>query len=347
MDIQKIRVAIVGLGSIGKKHVNAISKVHETELVAIVDKDSNVLNKLEKKVNFYNSINELFRNEKIDGVIIATPNSCHLHNGLEVIKNNCPILIEKPITTSSRDTLKLIEASRKNNVEILVGHHRRHNPIIQKALEIINNNQIGKIRTVHVHCQMFKPNQYFQESEWQKQDGAGPIFVNLIHDLDLMNHLFGDVKSVFAHSQLSIRGYENEDVSSAILEFKNGILCTLLLSDSVASPWSWELTARENVIYPFTNETCYFIGGTFGSLSLPNLKIWNYLDEPHWHKPISTTSIPINFSDPFENQIKHFTKVIKKDELPIVTAEIANKSIKVIEAIKLSSQKKQLVEIKH
>ena len=45
-----------------------------------------------------------------------------------------------------------------------------------------------------------------------------------------------------------------------------------------------------------------------------NLKIWNYLDEPHWHKPITTTSIPINFSDPFENQIKHFTKVIKKDE---------------------------------
>ena len=95
-----------------------------------------------------------------------------------------------------------------------------------------------------------------------KNDGAGPIFVNLIHDLDLMNYFFGKVKTVFANICTSKRGFNNEDVSGGILEFKSGIMVTFLCSDSILSPWSWELTARENEVYPNTEETCYFIGGT-------------------------------------------------------------------------------------
>ena len=347
MSTKKIKLAIVGLGSIGKKHLEAIKKVQDTQLIGIVDKNVDVTSNLNIKANFYHCTKELFKSEELDGVIISTPNSSHLEDGLEAIKNNCPLLIEKPVTTSSKDTLRLIRESKNNNVDILVGHHRRHNPIMNKAFEIIKNNQIGKVRTVHVHCQFYKPDQYFKNSEWQKKDGAGPIFVNLIHDLDLMNYLFGNVRTVFAHAQKSIRGYENEDVSSIILEFKNGILCTILLSDSVVSPWSWEFTSKENKVYPFTNETCYFIGGTLGSLSLPNLKIWNYSGELHWHKPILNKTISVEFNDPFVNQIKHFCNIIKKKASPIITAEIANKSIKVIEAIKLSSMTKKMIEIKN
>ena len=170
--------------------------------------------------------------------------------------------------------IKLISVAKKMKVEILVGHHRRHNPLMQKAKELIDNNILGKVRTININCQMYKPDNYFKQAVWKKKDGAGPVLVNLIHDLDLMNYLFGRIIKVFSISQNSLRGFKNEDVSGAVLEFKSGIIATFLSSDSVVSPWSWELTARENEIYPSTEESSYLIGGTKASMSLPNLKLW-------------------------------------------------------------------------
>ena len=194
---------------------------------------------------------------------------------------------------------------------------------------------------------MYKPDSYFKQAVWKKKDGAGPILVNLIHDLDLMNFLFGRIIKVFSISQNSLRGFKNEDVSGAVLEFKSGIIATFLSSDSVVSPWSWELTARENEIYPSTEESSYLIGGTKASMSLPNLKLWQHPKNGHWVTPISSTNYPYKFSDPLVNQIEHFCNVIKKKEKPIITASIAKDTIEVIEAIKLSSKTKKLVELKY
>ena len=347
MKVKKTKIIIIGLGVIGKKHLEAIDKVDNAELVAVVDVNKKVLNYLDDNVSFYNSIDELFNNEKVDGAIVSTPNNSHYKDVLNVIKYDCPVLVEKPITTNSNDTLELINVSKKKNIDILVGHHRRHNPIIKKAFDLINNNEIGKLRTVHISCQMYKPSRYFKNKSWSKNEGAGPIIVNLIHDLDLMNYLLGDIKSVFCNIKSSIRGFENEDLANASIEFENGVLGTILLSDSVASPWSWELTSRENERYPYTGETCYFLGGTNGSIALPNLTIWKYRNEPDWLNPIFAKKIPLEFSDPLVNQIKHFVEVINKTTPPIITAEIANKSIKVIEAMKLSAKTNKLVEIKN
>ena len=343
IENKKINIAVVGIGVMGLKHIDAIQKIQNVNLTAVVDQKKN---KLIQKINanFYYSIEEMFKFEKIEGVILSTPNTSHLKDSLKIIKHKCHILIEKPITLNSKDCDKLINESKKNKVEILVGHHRRHNPLIKKAKELLDKNLIGQVRTVHIHCQMFKPDKYFKEASWKKNDGAGPIFVNLIHDLDLMNYFFGMVKTVFANICTSKRGFNNEDVSGGILEFKSGIMVTFLCSDSILSPWSWELTARENEVYPNTEETCYFIGGTKGSLSLPNLKIWHHKNG-HWMTPISSTKYPFKISDPLVNQIEHFSNVIQKKEKPIITASIANETIKVIEAIKLSAKNKKIVKL--
>ena len=65
-------------------------------------------------------------------------------------------------------------------------------------------------------------------------------------------------------------GYDNEDLAAAIFNFENGGLGTITVSDSVVSPWSWE----QRNIYPFTAEGAYQIGGSHGSLSIPDLKLW-------------------------------------------------------------------------
>ena len=82
-------------------------------------------------------------------------------------------------------------------------------------------------------------------------------------------------------------------------------------------------------------------------MSLPNLKLWQHSKNGHWVTPISSTNYPYKFSDPLVNQIEHFCNVIKKKEKPIITASIAKDTIEVIEAIKLSSKTKKLVELKY
>ena len=72
-------------------------------------------------------------------------------------------------------------------------------------------------------CWFYKPDHYFNSAPWRKQKGAGPIYVNLIHDIDLLRYFCGDVRSVFAYGVPSKRGYENEDVASILLKFENDI----------------------------------------------------------------------------------------------------------------------------
>ncbi len=342
---KKINIAIIGIGIMGIKHLESINKCSNVNVTAIIDKDKKKFLKLNLKSNYYENINEAFENHKIDGAIIATPNSEHLKNSLDIIEKKCPLLIEKPITTDSKDAIKIKNFSKKQNVGVLVGHHRRHNPIIKKAYNLINTSTIGDIRTVHINCQMYKPDEYYESSTWKKEKGAGPVFVNLIHDLDLMNYFCGDIESVCAQMHPAKRGYINEDVCGALLRFKNGIIGTLLVSDSVVSPWSWEMTSKENDIYPSTEETCYFFGGSKGSLSLPNLKVWKHKHKRHWFNPIIEKQYSCKMTDPLVNQINHFCDVINKTIKPIVDPDTAIKTIKVIEAIIESAKRKKVVMI--
>ena len=80
-------------------------------------------------------------------------------------------MIEKPIATSSEEARALVETSEHFEIPVLVGHHRRHNPIIQKAREIILSGEIGEIRAIHGNCWFYKPDEYFEIAPWRKRKG--------------------------------------------------------------------------------------------------------------------------------------------------------------------------------
>ena len=343
---KEVRIAVAGIGLIGLKHIEAIQKAKNVKLVLLIEKDKERRENLKKyNLPLYENIITATNHEKIDGMIISTPNTEHLKNSIDAINSGCNVLIEKSISTHSTDVKKLIKHKTLNNVEILVGHHRRHNPIIKKAKEIIDNGELGELKTVHINCLMHKPNQYYKSSKWRTKKGSGPILVNLIHDIDLINFLCGDIISVQSQLKPSSKGFENEEVAGAILRFKNGMIGSVLVSDTVASPWSWELTARENEIYPSTPESCYQIGGSVGSMSLPNLTIWKHQGQPDWYNPMTATKVPYEFSDPLVNQINHFAEIIRNKTNPIISAETAMKTLMVIEAIHNSSKTNQIVEL--
>ncbi len=328
------RLAIVGAGLVGVRHIEAIKSADNVALAAIVDTSESAKQiARDNQVGFYSSLDELFHKDKPDGVLLSTPTTLHLEQGLQCISAGCPVLIEKPITVTSAEAQTLVATAEKTSVPVLVGHHRRHNPLIQKAHELIAEGAIGSIRSAQGICWLYKPDDYFEIAPWRKLEGAGPISVNLVHDIDLMRYLMGDVVQVQATATKSIRGFENEDVAAAVLLFESGAIGTITVSDAIASPWSWELTAGENPAYPQTSESCLVIGGSEGSLSIPDLKLWSHAHSNSWWSPIAAQSYPRQYSDPLINQMIHFGEVIAGRESPLVSGAEGMKSLRVIEAI--------------
>ena len=341
-----LKLAIVGIGLMGKRHAKAISQSEGVDLVAIVEPGAEgEIFASQQALPCFSCLKDMFSVVKPDGVILATPTALHVVQALDCIAHNCPVLIEKPLATCVNEAIEIVVAARNARIPVLVGHHRRYNPLVQKAYDTIREGHIGAVRAVHAQCWFYKPDHYFDCAPWRTQKGAGPISVNLVHDIDLIRYLCGGVISVQAEATPSRRGHENEDLAAALLTFVNGAVGTLTVSDAVVSPWSWELTAQEYPIYPPTGQSCYFIGGDRGSLSVPDLRVWHNQGERDWWEPMSATSLLRETSDPLVNQILHFARVIRGEVKPLVSALEGLKTLQVIEAIQVAAYRKQRVVI--
>ena len=169
--MSKVNIAIIGYGLVGKRHAEAIEEYPNANLSSIVENDSNSLEGLNENTNLkiFTEINELIEKDKPDGVIIATPTPLHVNQAMTLIESGIPVLIEKPISVESKDAISLVKKADKLDIPVLVGHHRRHNSIIQKAKEILGKGLIGEIRSVQTTSWFYKPNEYFNIAPWRKK----------------------------------------------------------------------------------------------------------------------------------------------------------------------------------
>jgi len=343
---QETRIAVVGFGLVGRRHVDVLMSAPGVAVASVVEADAKGRADAEQfGIRVFESLERMFEQDKPDGVLLATPTPLHVQQGLECIANDCPTLIEKPISVTSGEALQLTNAAEMAGVPLLVGHHRRHNGMVQAAKSALVDGQVGDIRAIQTTCWFYKPDYYFDEAPWRKKKGAGPISVNLVHDVDLLRHFCGEVLTAQALSVPSRRGFENEDLASAILTFKSGAVATISVSDSIVAPWSWELTSRENPRYPATNESCYLIGGSEGGLSLPDLRVWRHEGGSDWWSPINAQVLTCDSQDPLVTQMHHFARVIRGEEAPLVSGIEGLKSLEVVEAIALSAESGQAVSI--
>lgn len=336
----RTKIAVMGAGLIGQRHIEHVAHDATAELFAVVDPSPpSIAFAAGFGVPHFVSFQDMLTHGKPDGVIIATPNTLHTEHGLAAIAAGIPALVEKPITSSVEDGEKLVAAAENAGVLLLTGHHRRHNPIIARAKAIINSGQLGKLVALHGFFWLMKPDTYFLEP-WRRAKGAGPVFMNLIHDVDLMRHLCGDIVAVQAMDSNAVRGNEVEEACVVLLRFANGMLGTVNVSDSVVAPWSWEHTASEHAVYPRVDETCLFIAGTRGSLSIPQLGLWTNPVEkpPGWYEPFVTTHTRAAEDDPLRLQVRQFVDCIRGKAKPLVSGRDGLETLRVIEAVKTAAR---------
>lgn len=338
--MRPIDLAICGFGLVGKRHLEAARHLPDIRITTVAEAAAEGRAAAERVgLRAYPDLGALLGDARPDGVIIATPTALHREHALAAIASGCPVLVEKPIATITAEGLEIAEAARARSVPVLVGHHRRHNPVIQTARDLIASGRIGDVRAAQVTCWFYKPDAYFDVAPWRKASGAGPISVNLVHDIDLIRYLCGEVAQVSAVAVPARRGYANEDLAAAVLTLVSGAVVTISVSDSIVAPWSWEFTSGEYPVYPKTAENCYLIGGTRGALSVPDLKVWTHEGgKQDWWSPMSAAVAGHGTADPLVNQIRHFRDVIRGTAQPLVSADEGLRSLSVVEAIAISAR---------
>lgn len=330
----------------GIQHIEAIKKSKKAILHSIVDINSNAEIVSKKyKSKLFRRIEDLLKSNKPDGVIVATPNQLHEKHSNIFLKNKIPVLLEKPISHEISSAKKIVNFSKKYKTSLLIGFHRRHNQIISKVKNILSSKKLGKVVSANVLCWFYKHKEYYK-TKWRTKKGGGPLNINLVHDLDIVCYLLGTVKYVQAFKSNKIRKFNIEDTASINLIFNSGALCTLNVSDTIVSPWSYELTAGENPVYPITNQSAYYIGGTEGSIQFPNLKHWSYKKEKSWwNKILVKNKRDKKDNKTLINQIDHFADVILKKVKPKVSAEDGLNLLKILKAIEKSSKNGKKVKV--
>ncbi len=343
----KTKIAVVGIGLMGSQHLIAIKNSKKAVLHSIVDINERSRAHAKKfNVPFYKNSSALIKNNKPDAVIVATPNQFHEKHTISFLNAKIPVLLEKPISSNIQKAKKIISSSRKNKTHLLIGYHRRHNSIATKVKNKITKGKLGKIVSVNVMCWLYKNKEWFKE-KWRVKKGGGPLGINLVHDIDLICYLLGPIEYVQASSSNKIRKYDVEDTAVVNFVFKSGALGTLSVSDTIVSPWSYELTAGENPAYPITNQSAYYIGGTKSSIQFPNYKEWYNKQEKSWWKPIFHKDESTRESRyTLTNQINHLCDVVNKKAKPKITGEDGLVSLKIFAAIIKSTKTGKKVKIR-
>jgi len=345
-----IRIGVVGAGAMGRRHTKLIADSKIAVMAGFADPDpSAAVDPVFAKVKHYRDHLKLIKAETPDGIIIAAPNADHVPIAMDCLSAGIPILVEKPIADSVESGRSLVAEQRKSGVPVLVGHHRRFDPAVETTRCLINNGEIGKLLAVQTTWVTRKPEHYYQVKWRTERSGGGFILINLIHDIDMLRYLCGEIISVYADTDSIGRSLAVADTAAITVRFQNGIIGTVTASDACVSVWGWEQATGENPIVPIAGEGAVRFFGTAGSLDFPTLKLWRDAASGAgtWDRVLAAQNIPLNRDrSTLKDQLSHFCALINNDEQePRVTAEDGLATLVATTAIMESAEQKRPITI--
>ena len=221
-----VKTAVVGVGRMGSKHaINLAKRVKNSELVAICDVSKQKADLIAKKlkVKAYYDVDEMLKNEQLDGVVIATPHYEHVNIALKCLEKNINVLCEKPISVTTLEAKKLIKAANESNLICSMMYNQRTNRMYQKAKSLIESGAIGKIQRINFTItDWYRAQFYYNMGGWRASwsgEGGGTLINQCVHQLDLMQWLCGMPNLIKAYCETKGRRITTENDVTAIMRF--------------------------------------------------------------------------------------------------------------------------------
>jgi shikimate dehydrogenase len=282
-----IRIAIIGAGRIGRRHIEVIRTHPDFTLAGIAEVDRAKAASDFPDTPVHSDVEDMLDAVRPEAVLVASPNQAHVEHGLACVRRGLPFILEKPVADTVEAAAELCRAVRRAGIPTLVGHHRRHHLQIAETKRLLAEGAIGAVIGVSGVWATRKPAPYFDEGPWRKEAGGGPVLINLIHEIDFLRHCLGEIEAITAVTSNRQRGFAVEDTAALTLQFRSGVLGTFLMSDAAVSPWTMEQGLGEIADFPYSGQSGYRFIGTAGSLEAPRLMLWSQSDpSPDWSKPI-------------------------------------------------------------
>jgi predicted dehydrogenase len=232
-DKGKLRVGIVGCGTIARAHALSYQSNARVELVGVVDVDPVRAGGFAEQfgTTAYGSCRELVDHQP-DLVSVATPPGNHTEVASELLESDCSVLLEKPPTTNLADMDVLAAAEKASSGSIYVVFQHRHGSGARRAHQLLHSGALGTPRVAVCETLWYRPDAYFLP-EWRGNwvgEGGGPTLGHGIHQIDLLLHLLGPWETIDGRAARIARPVEFEDVSLAILTFASGAVGTVVTS---------------------------------------------------------------------------------------------------------------------
>ncbi len=316
------RLLLAGTGLIGHRHLRHILDHPRLELAGIIDPVAE--NRGLADVPGFADIDAV--DVEADGIVIATPTETHAPLTIAAAARGWHVLVEKPLAESLAAADRLIDAADAAGIRALVGHHRRHHPRVQALKRVLDSGDLGRPVLASLIWAMRKPDNYFDVG-WRAGINGAPVKQNLIHDVDTLRHLFGEVVHVSGFGSNAIRGAARTESGGAVLGFDSGVTVTIAFADTTPSPWGFEAGTGESPMIPKTGESCLHVACTQGAVEFPTLRIWRGAQD--WHERPDMTEIPVADAVPLVRQLEHFADVIAGRAAPVVSARDARATLDV------------------
>jgi predicted dehydrogenase len=201
------RIAVVGLGSIGRRHLRLISKIRPEIEIIVVRSGYGAAWKEEKiATKIVTSIEEAIQ-WGIQAAIISSPASLHLQQSLQLANSGVNLLIEKPLSNSLDGIEELLKTENENGIIAQIGYVLRYDPGAIKFKQWLDHKNIGEILHARIVCGSYlpdwRPGQNYRNTVSASQELGGGVLFELSHELDYLHWFFGkpiDVQAILRNS---------------------------------------------------------------------------------------------------------------------------------------------------
>jgi len=301
-----VKIAVIGVGGWGKNHARALSELNALSAVCDVDQERAEALAGKYGVNWYTSVDDLLKNEKLDGAVISTPTITHFAIAKQVMEKKVNALVEKPMAPSSAECEQMVATAKRNNVVLTTGYIERFNPVVNDVKNFIASKKYGDVLMLEFHRENRMPLNIHD---------VGIIYDTSVHDIDTALYLFDDKPNV-VFARAGSKSGVHEDFAAIILGFKNQRIAF------IATNW---ITPKK--VRCFTTVcTEAIITGDF---------ITQEIRIDHGENTI----IPRReYKEPLMLELKNFLDAIDGKTKPLVSADDAVNTTRVAEAALLSSK---------
>jgi len=328
-----IKIAIAGVGYIANIHAVAAKYIPDVELVAVVDRFPKVAKSFIKKYQiqyYFETIEALIKDIKIDALIIGTPNYLHCSQAISALQSGIHVLVEKPMAMNAREAYQMMSTSQNSGALLMVAHCWRFDPEVLWLRKQVDSDRIGKIirtKGYGVH-ELWGPSGWFTR---QKLAGGGAMADMGIHALDTARFLLGDPqpKSVYARIGTYYTDYDVDDTGILIVNWEGGAV------SYIESGW-WQ---------PHTDgpEAATQLYGTkgFGQIYPTYIRNLSQKEDPGYSYPRIDHAPQSLYND----QMTYFIQCIRDHSIPNPGAIEGWINMKVVDAAYKSSETGKVITV--